>query len=135
MTYPLTQIDGLTAAAASKLKAAGIRTTEKLLDAAATAKGRKALSEKTGIPAQQLLDWANAAHAMLIPGVGKANIGLLRAAGVSTVRELGFRNPERLAAAMAEANKTRKLVRGQPTAESVGKIIERARKLPPKISY
>ncbi len=72
---------------------------------------------------------------MLIPGVGKANIGLLRAAGVSTVRELGFRNPERLAAAMAEANKTRKLVRGQPTAESVGKIIERARKLPPKISY
>lgn len=135
MTYPLTQIEGLTAATASKLKAAGIRTTEKLLDAAATAKGRKALAEKTGLSAQQLLDWANAAHAMCIPGVGKANIGLLRAAGVNTVRELQFRNPGRLAAAMAEANKTRKLVRGQPTAESVGKIIERARKLPPKISY
>jgi len=41
MTYPLTQIDGLGALAASKLKSHGIRTTGTLLERASTYKGRK----------------------------------------------------------------------------------------------
>jgi len=49
MTYPLSEIDGLTAYSASKLKSLGIRTTEALLEAARTVKGRKALAAKTGI--------------------------------------------------------------------------------------
>ena len=44
MTYPISKIDGLTSFAASKLKSAGIRTMEGLLEAARTAKGRKKLS-------------------------------------------------------------------------------------------
>ena len=47
MTYPLTQIEGMTAFAASKLKKLGIRTTAALLEAARTVKGRKDLSAKT----------------------------------------------------------------------------------------
>ena len=49
MTYPISDIDGLPSFAASKLKSLGIRTTDKLLEAARTAKGRKALAAKTGI--------------------------------------------------------------------------------------
>lgn len=135
MTYPLHDIDGLTPAAEAKLKSAGIRSTAALLEAAKSVKGRKTLSARTGIPEPQLLDWANAADAMRIPGVGKAKIALLRAAGVATVRELGYRNPERLARSMCEANTTRKLLRSRPTPQSVGKIIEHARGLPIKISY
>jgi predicted RecB family nuclease len=118
-----------------KLKSLGIRTTEALLEAARTAKGRKVLSAKTGISEQQLLEWANFSDHMRIPGMGKARIGLMRAAGVSTVRELALRNPSRLAQTMKDANTKRRLVRVLPSERSVGRLIEQARKLPPKITY
>jgi hypothetical protein len=135
MTYPLSAIEGLSAYHASKLKSLGIRTAEALLEAARTAKGRKDLSAKTGIGEQLLLEWANFADHMRIAGMGKAKIGLIRAAGVATVRELGLRNPARLAQGMREANTKRKLVRVLPSETSVKQLIERARKLPPKITY
>ena len=93
MTYPLSEIEGLTAYSASKLKSLGIRTTEALLEAARTVKGRKSIAAKTGISEQQLLEWANFSDYMRIPGMGKAKVGLVRAAGVTTVRELALRNP------------------------------------------
>lgn len=135
MTYPLSEIDGLPAPAAARLKSAGIRTTAALLERASSVKGRKDLATRTGLSEKQLLDWANSADAMRIPGVGKTKVALLRAAGVNTVRELGYRNPERLAKSLCEANATRKLLRARPTVESVGRMIDYARKLPIKISY
>ena len=135
MTYPLSEIEGLTTYSASKLKSQGIRTTEALLEAARTVKGRKALAAKTGISEQQLLEWANLADYLRIPGMGKAKAELLRASGVNTVRELTHRNPARLAQAMRDANDKRKLVRVMPSEKSVGDLIEKARQLPLKISY
>ena len=135
MTYPLTQIEGMTAFAASKLKKLGIRTTEGLLEATRTVKGRKTIAARTGISEQQLLEWANFSDYMRIPGMGKAKVGLVRAAGVTTVRELALRNPARLAQNMKEVNTRRKLVRILPSEKSVEQLIAQARKLQPKISY
>lgn len=135
MTYPLTAIEGLTPFCALKLKSLGIRTTDALLEAARTVKGRKALSARTGISEQQLLEWANFSDHMRIPGMGRAKIELIRAAGVTTVRELSLRNPSRLAQSMKDANTRRKLVRAMPSEKSVERLIEQARKLPPKITY
>jgi predicted RecB family nuclease len=135
MTYPIAKIDGLSAHAAAKLKSVGIRTTEGLLEAARTVKGRKALAAKTGLSEQQLLGWANIADCMRIKGMGKAKAELLRAAGVTTVREFVHRNPERLAQAMKEANEKRRLVNVLPSEASVKRLIEHARRLPLKISY
>ena len=135
MTYPISEIEGLSAFAASKLKAQGIRTTDALLEAASTVKGRKALAARTGISEQQLLEWANVSDYMRIPGMGKAKVNLVRAAGVTTVRELAYRNPSRLAQNMREVNEKRKLVRVLPSEKSVGDLIAKARKLAPKISY
>ena len=135
MTYPISDIDGLPAFAASKLKSLGIRTTDGLLEAARTVKGRKALAAKTGINEQQLLEWANLSDYMRIPGMGRAKVGLVRAAGVTTVRELAYRNPARLAQSMRDANEKKKLLRILPSEKSVGDIIAKAKKLPPKISY
>src|SRR5260370_4321117 len=100
MTYPISEIDGLTAFSASKLKTLGIRTTDKLLEAARTVKGRKALAAKTGISEQQLLEWANVSDYMRIAGMVRAKVGLVRSAGVTTLRELALRNPTRLAESM-----------------------------------
>ncbi len=135
MTYPISEIAGLSAFSATKLKALGIRTTDALLEAASTVKGRKALAAKTGISEQQLLEWANVSDYMRIPGMGKAKIGLVRAAGVTTVRELAHRNPARLAQNMREVNEKHKLVRVVPSENSVKDLIAKARELQPKISY
>jgi hypothetical protein len=135
MTYPISDIDGLTAFTASKLKSVGIRTTEGLLEAARTVKGRKTLAAKTGISEQQLLEWANVSDYMRIPGMGKAKVGLVRAAGVTTVRELALRNPARLARNMKDVNTKRKLVRILPSEKAVEQLIAQARKLQPKITY
>ena len=135
MTYPISEIEGLSVFAANKLKAQGIRTTDALLEAASTVKGRKALSAKTGISEQLLLEWANVSDYMRIPGMGRAKVGLVRAAGVTTVRELAYRNPARLAQSMRDANEKKKLLRILPTEKSVGDIIAKAKKLQPKITY
>jgi hypothetical protein len=135
MTYPISEIEGLSAYSASKLKSLRIRTTDKLLEAARTVKGRKALASKTGISEQQLLEWANVADYMRIPGMGKAKVGLVRAAGVATVRELALRNPSRLAQNMKDVNTRRKLVRVLPSEKSVEQMVAQARKLQPKITY
>ena len=125
MTYPISEIDGLPSFAASKLKSLGIRTTEGLLEAARTVKGRKALAAKTGISEQQLLEWANVSDYMRIPGMGKAKVGLVRAAGVTTVRELALRNPARLAQNMQEVN-TKAQIRPSSAFGKVGRAADRS---------
>ena len=72
---------------------------------------------------------------MRIKGVGEEYAELLQAAGVDTVKELKYRNPAKLAKAMAEANTKRKLVRVLPSDEAVVRWIEHAKKLPLKITY
>jgi predicted flap endonuclease-1-like 5' DNA nuclease len=135
MSYPITDIGGIDGDVAASLKSAGIRSTAKLLEEARTVKGRKDLAEKTGLSEKQLLCWANMADRMRIKGISKEYAELLQAAGVCTVKELKYRNPAKLAQAMAEANKKHKLVRLLPSEKVVGRWIEHAKSLPLMISY
>ena len=135
MTYSITAIEGIDADEAMALKSAGIRTTVKLLEAAKSPKGRKELAAKTELDRRRLLHLANIADKLRIKGMGMGYAGLLCEAGVETVRELQYRNPEKLARSMAEANRKRKLVRFLPSEKLVTRWVEHARKLPQKISY
>ena len=135
MSYPITDIDGIDGEVAAVLKSVGIRSTDRLLEAARTVKGRKTLALKTGFNAQQFLCWANVADRMRIKGVRKEYAELLQAAGVDTVKELQYRNPINLAKAMADANRKRKLVRLLPSEKMVKRWIENAKLLPLKITY
>jgi predicted RecB family nuclease len=135
MSYPITDIEGIDGDVAATLKSVGIRSTERLLEAARNVKGRKTLAEKTGLAEKQLLCWANVADRMRVRGVSKEYAELLQAAGVDTVKELKYRNPGKLAKAMADANKKRKMVRLLPSEKLVCRWIESAQKLPLKISY
>lgn len=135
MSYPIRDIDGIDDAAARCLRKIGIRTTEKLLEAAKDAKGRKTLSAATGLDERFLLRCANAADRLRVPGLGKGNAALLEAAGVNTVRELKLRNAERLRAAMEKANKRRQLVKFAPNEDAVKRWIEGAATLRLKIRY
>jgi uncharacterized protein DUF4332 len=135
MSYPITDIEGIDGEVAATLKSAGIRSTERLLEAARTVKGRKALAEKTGFGEKQLLCWANVADRMRIKGISKEYAELLQAAGVDTVKELKYRNPANLVKAMSEANKKRKMVRLLPSEKLVCRWIENAQKLTLMITY
>ena len=135
MSYPIRSIAGIGPAMAAKLRAERIRTTEGLLEASKTFKDRKILAEKLGADEQTVLRWANLADRMRIKGVREPYAELLKDAGVDTVKELKYRNPGRLAEAMAAANAKRKRVDQLPTAKRIERWIAAAGKLPPKISY
>jgi hypothetical protein len=135
MSYPIAAIDDIGAEEAEALKALGIRTTEKLLEAAKSPKGRKLLAAQTDLEERRLLRWANIADKLRIRGMGRGYAGLLCEVGVDTVKELSYRNPARLAKSMAEANKRRKLVRFLPSEKLVKRWVEHAKRLPQKITY
>ncbi|MBP2148274.1 DUF4332 domain-containing protein [Xanthobacter autotrophicus DSM 597] len=135
MSYPIIEIEGVGAVYAEKLKAAGITTTEGLLERAKSPKLRKELAAATGIDETRILKWANMADLMRIKGVGEEYSELLEAAGVDTVKELKARVPANLTKAMAEANAKRKLVRALPTESMVEKWVAQAKELPPVLTY
>jgi len=128
-------IEGIGTAYKKKLKDAGIATTEKLLEVAATPKGRKELAEKTGIGDALILEWVNLADLFRIKGVGSEYSDLLEEAGVDTVVELAKRVPKNLYTKMVEINTAKKLVRKMPTEEQVGDWVDQAKKLPRIVKY
>jgi hypothetical protein len=135
MWYPIKKLEGVTDEAVERLRALGIRTSEKLLEAAKDAKGRKALAERTGISEKLLLKWANTIDRMRLRGMGRDYAELLRLAGVDTVRELKHRNAQRLFKAIRAANAQRRLVKFPPSQKAVEGWIEEAKTLPLKITY
>jgi hypothetical protein len=135
MSYPIADIAGIDSETTAALRAAGIRTTGRLLEVAKNPKGRQQLAEKLGIDGKRVLRWANLADRMRIKGVGEDYAELLRAAGVDTVKELKYRNPQKLAKAMRDANIKRKLVRVLPSDRAVVRWIEHAKRLQLKITY
>ncbi len=131
----LKKLNGLGTDTIERLKSAGIRTSGRLLDAAKSLKGRQELARRTGIDAKRLLRFANLADKLRVKGLGQGYAELLCHVGVDTVKELKYRNPEKLAAAMRRKNEKLKLVRLVPTEKAVGRWIEAAKKLPQEISY
>jgi predicted RecB family nuclease len=131
----LKKLNGLGTDAVERLKSAGIRTSDRLLSEAKSLKGRQELARKTGIDPKRLLRLANLADKLRVKGLGEGYAELLCHVGVDTVKELKYRNPEKLAAAMRKKNEKLKLVRLVPTEKAVGRWIEAAKKLPQEISY
>jgi len=135
MAYKIEEIEGIGTKSAERLQAASIKTTDDLLRACGSRKGRDDMAEQTGFSASQLLKWANMADLMRISGVGEEFSELLEAAGVDTVKELATRNAENLATKMKEVNEARKLTRAVPAASQVQKWIDQAKTMDPAISH
>jgi len=131
----LTKIEGIGASFAEKLKAAGISTTEALLEKGSTPAGRKKLAEETGISNKLILRWINMSDLFRISGVGEEYADLLEAAGVDTVPELAQRNAANLFEKMTAVNEEKKLVRNPPAQSVVEKWVAQAKELPRKVNY
>ncbi len=128
-------IEGVGASYADKLKAAGISTTEALLERGASAKGREEIVGQTGISDRLILRWVNHADLFRIKGVAGEFAELLEASGVDTVPELAQRNAANLCQKMSAANQEKKLVRKLPTESQVTTWIAEAKSLPRIVTY
>jgi predicted flap endonuclease-1-like 5' DNA nuclease len=128
-------IEGIGPAFGEKLEAAGIKTVEALLEQGASAAGRKAIEEKTGIDGGKILTWVNHADLFRIKGVAGQFSELLEASGVDTVPELAQRNAANLTAKMGEVNTEKNLANRAPSESEVEKWIEEAKSLPKIVTH
>lgn len=128
-------IEGIGPAQAEKLRTAGVRTTDALLERGATAAGREDLAGATGISPRSILEWVNHADLYRIRGVGAEFADLLEAAGVDTVAELAQRNAKNLAETFGELDLARNTVRRIPSEDVVQGWITEARSLPRVVEY
>ena len=135
MTYKIVDIQGIGPAYGEKLVAIGIATVDQLLEKGATAKGRKAIEEATGIDHGRILTWVNHADLFRIKGVGPQFSELLEAAGVDTVKEFATRNAANLCAKMNEVNEAKHLTKRVPTVAEIQRFIDEAKTLEPVVSY
>ena len=134
-TGDIVEIEGIGPAYADKLRAAGVASTDALLEKGTTPEGRAALAEETGIDAVRVLRWVNHADLMRVVGVGPQYAELLEAAGVDSVPELAQRNVDNLVTGLAETNEARNLVRVVPSANEVADWIEQAKALPRVVAH
>ncbi|HMB47117.1 MAG TPA: DUF4332 domain-containing protein [Afifellaceae bacterium] len=134
-SYSIIEIEGIGPSFTKKLQKIGIRTTGKLLERAASPKGRRQLAEESGIDESRILKWANMADLMRIKGVAEEYSELLEAAGVDTVKEMKRRNAANLAEKMAEVNAKKKLVRLLPSEKRVDGWVAHAKKLKAVMTY
>ncbi|MDE6007106.1 MAG: DUF4332 domain-containing protein [Muribaculaceae bacterium] len=135
MSYNIIEIEGIGQVYADKLISAGVKTTEELLEKAATKKGREKLAEEMGIAEKLILKWVNHADLFRIKGVAGQFAELLEAAGVDTVKELRHRVAANLHAKLVEVNEAKNLCNRVPSESEISKMIEQAKELEPKITY
>jgi predicted flap endonuclease-1-like 5' DNA nuclease len=128
-------VEGIGPVYAEKLEAAGVKTTDDLLERGASPKGRADLESATGIGHELILKWVNRVDLYRIKGIGSEYSDLLEVAGVDTVPELAQRNAANLTETLAEANASRSLVRKLPTVDQVTDWVAQAKALPRIVKY
>jgi predicted flap endonuclease-1-like 5' DNA nuclease len=127
---PVEAITGVDDSEKDTLNDAGIVYLDEFLEVAASAEGRKALATQTGYEASQILEWANRADLMRVPGVSATFADLLENAGVDTVKELAERNAANLHAKLTEVGGP-----SVPPAGAVESWVTAAKGLPSTITH
>jgi predicted flap endonuclease-1-like 5' DNA nuclease len=133
--YPIIEIDGIGEQQARRLIDLGIRSTDQLLEACRTPRGRRTYAAKSEITETLLLKWTNHADLFRIKGIARQFAELLEVAGVNSMKDLKARKADALSQAMREANQAKKLCKVSPSVAVVRKWIDQAKNLPPKVTY
>jgi predicted flap endonuclease-1-like 5' DNA nuclease len=123
-------VEGIGSTYAAKLEAAGVRSTDDLLERGAKPSGRQALEDATGIGHSLILEWVNHVDLMRIDGVGSEYSDLLEAAGVDSPAELAQRNAGNLATTFQEVVAARpSIVRRTPSEGEIEGWIQQSKDL------
>jgi hypothetical protein len=128
-------IEGIGPVMGEKLRAAGVITVLDLMVNGATRRGRKQLSDRSGIAQSNILTWVNHIDLFRIKGVAEEYADLLEQSGVDTVVELAQRNPNNLFKRMNDINEQRRLVRRMPRQADVQDWVVQAKSLKRLVHY
>ena len=129
-------VEGIGPVYGQKLSAAGITTTDHLLERGAKPGGRKAIEASTGIEHALILEWVNHVDLMRIKGVGSEYSDLLEAAGVDSPAELARRNAANLATTVQEVVAERpSIVRRVPSESELADWIAQSKNLPKVVEH
>jgi predicted flap endonuclease-1-like 5' DNA nuclease len=132
---PVEYIEGIGDAFGQKLRDVGIVTVLDLIVNGATRRGRKEISEQSGIAPSQILTWVNHVDLFRIKGIAQQYAELLEESGVDTVVELAQRNPNNLHKRMIDLNEQKGLVRRTPHLSEVEDWVQQAKGLRRLIYY
>ena len=135
MAKKIEDIEGVGPSYGAKLRTAGCRNVEQLLEMGCTKKGREHIAAKTGLSESNILKWVNHADLFRVKGIASQYAELLECAGVDTVKELRNRNADNLAEKMVEINKAKRLVRNVPSAKVVTGWVAQAKVLQPMVKH
>lgn len=137
MITTMDEIHGLGPTHQSQLASAQILDHHNLLKFCRTRKGRRTLSEKTGLAEESLERWTVQAELMRIPGLGPKEAFLLEGLGIRSFDELKRQSAtelgEALTAAIAADRTADRVLSEIPPNERVASWIADAAILTPKL--
>jgi predicted flap endonuclease-1-like 5' DNA nuclease len=132
----IVDVEGIGPVHAASLSAAGVSTTDQLLERGAKPSGRQALADATGISSTLILEWVNHVDLYRINGVGSEYSDLLEAAGVDSPAELAQRNAANLAQTFQDLDAARpNWIRQIPSEATISRWIEHAKTLPKVVEH
>jgi hypothetical protein len=118
-----------------KFKEVGIINVNQMLEAGKTPQDRKKLSEKTGVPESEILEFVKLSDLARIPGIKGVRARLYYDVGIDTVDQLGTWDPEELRKKVVEYVEESGFD-GIPTLPAEARsAVEKARKLPSIVEY
>lgn len=130
MADRISQIKGMPSEAQRKLEAFEIRTTDDLLQKAATPPMRTHLAREIGVTPSEMTEWVNRADLMRLKGVGKEMANLLEEAGVDSSKELKHRKADHLYERLHEINAEKHITHHAPSLAQVQEWIVEAETFP-----
>ena len=113
------------------LKAADLGSCRSLLEAGATKRGRKVISETVGVAENRVLEWIHKADMMRVNGISTQYSELLEAVGVESIRKLRRSRSVQLHKTLVNANNShhKPLVKRMPSQDQLNDWIEQAKGL------
>jgi len=133
--FPLKDFLKINPAHIEKLKAIGIRNAEQMLNAGKTPRNRQGLTEKTGIPAQVILELVRLSDLTRIFGVKSIRARLYYDAGVDTVEKMATWNPDKLRTMLIDFVQKTGFNGIAPLPKEAEFTVKEAKKLPRIVEY
>ena len=130
---PIQEIEGIGREYIEILQSVGITSTDDLLAAGGTRRGRRDLVKQTKIGESLIIKWVHLCNLFRLDAFASQDAGLLQAAGISTLQELRRSNATILEKILMQANERLKMTREAPSIQELNDWIEQAKKLPPAI--
>lgn len=123
---PLADLAAIGEAYAVKLEELDISSRDDLIFGARTLDAQQTLADTLEIDVSLVRHWALLTDLLRVVGIDAQTVNLLAAAGVSSLRDLGTRDPERLYRLLSQENVARSLVDQPPALQTVRRWVSDA---------